>query len=271
MFTRGYTVVRCLQRVSKSNMTDEDYRHFVCIAAGENPDDLMSIYDKNKEVEPYVVYRFKDVKKIKDSFIAVYENALKETDIPSYAEYIRMTIQDLAEMDDSEFYEDLVDKYGLSMDEETGDAYSDKNKNGKWSSYSLGKIFSIPFLTKDGREVFQAKKRDIDWEKIHLNNQRIYERAWEMVMDASNPETDYEGVIYENMKDKRAYFEKFGTKENYVISNTAFWGYAFVSEKTGWVDADDAEDQFVWMSTFYDLFIKNLDDDTLLTIFECTK
>ena len=101
----------------------------------------MSIYDKNKEVEPYVVYRFKDVKKIKDSFIAVYENALKETDIPSYAEYIRMTIQDLAEMDDSEFYEDLVDRYGLSMDEETGDAYSDKNKNGKWSSYSLGKSF----------------------------------------------------------------------------------------------------------------------------------
>ena len=63
----------------------------------------------------------------------------------------------------------------------------------------------------------------------------------------------------------------FVTKENYVISNTAFWGYAFVSEKTGWMDADDAEDQFAWMSTFYDLYIKNLDDDTLLTIFECTK
>ena len=92
-----------------------------------------------------------------------------------------------------------------------------------------------------------------------------------MVMDASAPDSEYEKTIYENMKDKRAYFEKFVTKENYVISNTAFWGYAFVSEKTGWMDADDAEDQFAWMSTFYDLYIKNLDDDTLLTIFECTK
>jgi hypothetical protein len=73
------------------------------------------------------------------------------------------------------------------------------------------------------------------------------------------------------MKDKETYFKKFETKENYVVSNTAFWGYAFLSEKTGWVDASNTHDQFVWMAEYYNMFIKNLPDDTLLTIYECKK
>jgi hypothetical protein len=73
------------------------------------------------------------------------------------------------------------------------------------------------------------------------------------------------------MKDKETYFKKFETKENYVVSNTAFWGYAFLSEKTGWVDASDTKDQFVWMAEYYNMFIKNLPEDTLLTIYECKK
>ena len=92
-----------------------------------------------------------------------------------------------------------------------------------------------------------------------------------MVMEKSKPETDYEALIYDNMKDKITYFEKFETKENYVISNTAFWGYAFVSESKGWMDASEVESQFVWMNNFYDLFIKNLPDNTLLSIYECRK
>ena len=154
---------------------------------------------------------------------------------------------------------------------QTGDAYTRKNDEGKWSSYNIGKLFSMPFLTKDGREVFQARKSEIDWPHIHLNGGDIYARAWEMVMDASDPRNDYEWTIYENMKDKRTYFEKFETKENYVTSNTAFWGYAFLSDKTGWIDASAEEDQFAWMSNFYDMFIKNLPNDTLLTIYECKK
>lgn len=129
----------------------------------------------------------------------------------------------------------------------------------------------MPFLTKDGIECFQARKSDVDWPKIHLNGGHIYERAWEMVMEGSKPEDDYEKQIYENMKDKTAYFEKFENKENYVISSTAFWGYAFLSEITGWQEASSMDDQFTWMRNFYDVFIKNLPDDTLLTIYECVR
>lgn len=250
-------------------MTNDDYQHFVCIAAGENPDAVMKPYNKNDEVEPYVRYKFKDAKKIKEKYIEIYEGILNNENETVDKESLQDIVDDLKDMTVDEFYEDLTE--GLEIDEKTGDAISRENIDGKYSYYSLGKLFSIPFLTKDGREVFQARKSEIDWEKIHLSGGEIYKRAWEMVMEESEPTTDYEKTIFENMKDKTAYFDKFETKENYVISNTAFWGYAFVSDKRGWMDASESDSQFTWMSCFYDMFIKPLPDDTLLTIYECKK
>ena len=46
-------------------MTKDDYQHFVCIVAGSNPEELMKQYDKNIPDIPYVVYKYKDVDKIK--------------------------------------------------------------------------------------------------------------------------------------------------------------------------------------------------------------
>lgn len=250
-------------------MKNDDYKHFVCIVAGENPSELMEPYDRNKKVEPYVVYKYADANKIRKEYIKSYEYML-ESKTGEYDEnYIKDTILDLSEMDSDDFYYDITE--GLIIDPETGNAMSDVNKNGKWSYYNIGKLFCMPFLTKDGREVFQALKGDIDWNKIHLSNGHIYERAWDMVMNGSEPKDDNERNIFENMKDKSAYFMKFENKENYVISNTAFWGYAFLSEKTGWMEASEYEDQFVWMSTFYNMFIQHLTDDTLLTIYECVR
>ena len=104
-----------------------------------------------------------------------------------------------------------------------------------------------------------------------LHGGEIYRRAWEMVMEGSEPVNDYEKQIYENMKARTAYFEKFGTKENYVLSNTAFWAYAFVTKTGNWLELEDDMDQFVWVGKFYESFIDPLPDDTLLTIYECTK
>lgn len=251
-------------------MTNDDYQHFVCIVASDNPEAIIKEYDKNLKKDPYVKYFYKDAKKLHQNYITVYENILKtSTDDTFDKEELQFIIDDLKSMTDDEFFEDLTIE--LDIDEKTGDAYTTENANGKFSSYRIGKLFSIPFLTKDGREVFQCKKSDIDWDKIHLSGGEIYKRAWEMVMEKSEPENDYEQKIFENMQDKTTYFQKFESKENYIVSNTAFWGYAFLSEERGWMDASDVESQFVWMSNFYDLFIKHLSDDTLLTIYECRK
>lgn len=251
-------------------MSSEDYQHFVCIVAGDNPKDLMAEYDSNMVVKPYVKYYYKDVDKIKKSFIEVYENQLQYIKNDFEKEYITNSILDLKEMSNDEFFEELCDENSF-FDEKTGDIKSNKNPKGYYSFCNIGKMFSIPFLTKDGREVFQARKKDIDWDKIHLSGQDVYRRVWEMVMENSEPNNEHEKLLYENMKFKINYFNKFETKENYVNSNTAFWGYAFVSETIGWADAEETKDQFSWISNFYDVFIKVLPEDTLLTIYECKK
>lgn len=251
-------------------MTKDDYQHFVCIVASDSPDDLMKLYDKNLKKEPYVKYFYKDASKLRQNYIDVYESILKSSDDLSIdREELQFIVEDFKSMTDDEFFEELT--MDLDIDEKTGDAYTDENINGKFSSYKVGKVFSIPFLTKDGREIFQCKKSEVNWDKIHLSGGEIYKRAWEMVMEKSEPENDYEKNIFENMQDKTKYFQKFETKENYIISNTAFWGYAFLSEERGWMDASEVESQFIWMSNYYDLFIKHLPDDTLLTIYECRK
>lgn len=251
-------------------MTNDDYQHFVCIVAGDNPEKLLEQYNGNKNVEPYVVYKYKDANKIKNCTIKYYESLKETINVPIEIEYLINSILDLKEMSDEEFFETLCDRKDYYINE-NGDIMSNKNPEAKFSYYNKGKLFSIPFLTKDGREIYQAKKSEIDWDKIHLNGGDAYRRVWEMVMENSEPNDEHEQVLYDNMKDKVSYFEKFETKENYIISNTAFWGYAFLSENTGWLDAEDINDQFVWMKNYYDLYIKNLPEDTLLTIFECKK
>lgn len=250
-------------------MNGDDYRHFVCIVAGDNPEELMEKYNRNRKVEPYIVYQYSDAEKLRQQYIESYQEMLASGQSEYDEEYIKETILDLSEMSADDFYYDLTD--GLIIDSENGNALSDANKDGKYSYYNIGKLFSVPFLTKDGRELFQARKKDIDWDKIHLSNSYIYERAWDMVMNGSKPENEYEQQILDNMGDKITYFKKFENKENYVISNTAFWGFAFLSEKTGWMEATETDDQFVWMVNYYNVFIQNLDDDTLLTIYECVR
>jgi hypothetical protein len=253
-------------------MTKDDYQHFVCIVAGDNPELLMEDYNKNKESSPRIIYKYKDVDKIKNTYIKLYENMYTKASSNGEKRLIEDAIDDVKTSSNEEFFEMLCDENeDYYFDDNTGNIMTDKNQNGKWSFFNLGKAFSIPFLTFDGREVFQTYKKDIDWSKIHLSGKNVYERVWEMCMENSKPNDEHEKVLFDNMKDKTAYFNKFETKDNYVVSNTAFWGYAFLSEINGWVDAEDEEDQFAWMSNYYDVFIKNLPDDTLLTIYECKK
>ena len=238
-------------------MTNDDYNFFSCIVAGDNPEELIAPYDKNKKEEPYVLYRPEDAGRLRLCYINIYIEAIRDT------------LDDLSEMNDDEFFRKLTE--GRKKDEATGNIISDENRNGKYSFYRIGKMLSIPFLTKEGKQAFQARKSEIDWDKIHLHGQDTYRRAWEMVMENSAPSDEHEKTIYLNMRNRTGYFMKFGTKENYVLSCTAFWGYAFLSDKTGWIDASNVGSQFTWMREFYDVFIRNLPEDTLLTIYECMK
>lgn len=242
---------------------------FETIVAGENPASIIQPYNKNILLEkPVIVYKFEDAEFLRAKHIEFYNGLIysgKFTD--DEIENLKETRDEIMHVSAEDFFYDLACEYDIDDD---GNAVTNKNLNGKYSFYQNGKLFSVPFITLDRREVFQARKKDIDWSKMHLNGKKVYENAWDMVMGKKKPKTDEEKIIYENMRNRVEYFRLFKTKDNYVMQSTAFWAYAFVDENK-WVELDETTSQFEWVKNFYDRFIKPLDDNTLLTIFECKK
>lgn len=243
-------------------------RHFNVIVIGENPELIMEKYDLNKNVSPYIVYKFKDAAKYKEQRIHFCEEAINSKIDTELIEYFKEELEYVKGLNDMDFYVELTEDYDL--DEKTGDAMSNKNPNGKYDSCNIAKRFAIPFVLKDGTETYSARKSEIDWGKMHLYNRKPYEIAWDTVMEHKVPENDDEKQIYENMKERSFYFSSFGDRETYVNTCTAFWGYAFVDENN-WVELDEKTSQLEWVNSFYDKFIKNLPGNTLITIFECIR
>lgn len=242
------------------------YRHFTLIIAGDNPEELLKEYDSKKEIERYCVYRFSDAQKLYDKKI-LFLRKLVETYPDNFI--FKSELEYYEGIDHIDFFLELTE--GLDIDEETGDAYSTENPNGKYYGAVLGGNFALPLIKKDGTETYQCNKGDVNWDEIHLKNGSIYEAAWDMVMGDKKPETEEEKIVYENMKNRTSYFEFYQNKENYVLSNTSFFGYAFLSQETGWVELDDAVNQIDWVRNFYDRFIVPLSDDTTISVYECTR
>lgn len=251
----------------------EENRHFNVLVAGENPEELMHLYDSTVKVEPYVAYEYSKAEDYKNNYISTLRGVLKELEKldpnDPQVEYIREEIIDMEATPASDYYIELIGD--LPIDEKTGNALSTENPNGKFTTCRPAGFFALPFILKeDGREVYSARKGEIDWKKIHLANQRPYEVAWDTVMGNKVPADDDERVIYENMKNRVHYFQTFGNREHYIASSTAFWNFAFVDNK-GWHEIDGKEPQFDWVTKYYDRFVKPLPNDTKLTLFECTR
>ena len=248
-------------------MNKNEYNHFSVIVAGNEPEKLMEKYNNNVKTKPYVVYHYSDANILKSKYINIYKNIVDNNE---NNDFFKNSFNELKKLSASEFFTFFTKDY--EHDEITGDAISDINPNGKWLTYSIGKHLCIPFkLKEDQGESFQNLKKNIDWNAMHKNNIKIYESAWDVVMNGKVPITDEETLIYNNMKERIAYFQKYENRENYVLVNTSFWAYAFLSEETGWVDMDDSTSQFEWIKSFYEKYILPLSDESLLTIYECTK
>lgn len=224
---------------------------------------MIKKYSNTYKVEPYLAYEFSKAKSYHDKHIKIYEEMLKAND----NDFLRHHLEYLKSIDDIDFFLDITE--GLEIDDETGDAYSTNNPDGKYDTCKIGKNLSLPLVTKDGKEVYSERKGNVDWGKIHLNNKETYEFVWDSIVDGTvTPETDDEKKLYDNMKNRKEYFRNFKDRDTYVNSNTAFWGYAFLSDKTGWVEMGD-KDQFEWVCRFFDTFVKPLDGNTMISVYEC--
>lgn len=242
-------------------------RFFTLVVIGENPDEMIKPYDSNNEVEPYVVYEYAKRGEYRQKHIDILEKIVEMGQHPQL-DLIKQRLEEIKEMDDIDFYLEITE--GKPLDENTGNLMSNKNPNGRYDACTIGDEATVyPLILKsDDSQVFQARKGDVNWEKVHLYDKPLYERIWEMVIDGSEPQNDIERECFDRMRFAKEYLKHYGTPEVYAINQSAFWGYAVVT-KDGWTELENNIDPIDWVANFYDTYIKNLSDDTLITIYSC--
>lgn len=238
------------------------------MVVGDNHKELMDKYSFGLEVEPYVRYEYLKADKYQNNSIKALDNLLSNADKvgldTQLREGLERRIKALKKMTPFEYYRELTD--GMYYDED-GNALTTENPDGHWATARIGKNFSLPLKLKDGTETYSAKADDIDWWAMNEPT-AMYEAAWEMVVDGREPTNTAEERVYESMKDKTTYFSNFKDKDDYVTYSTSYWNYAFV-DKNGWVDMTN-EDEKKWITNFFERFVKNIDPNDTVTIYECT-
>lgn len=252
--------------VNYSGMFD----YFSVLVIGENPDEQMYKFDMMEDTsKPYIIYSYSDLNKIRKNRIAVYEEFLTKSNDEKIIKTINENLEKLRSLSDLEFYTELGELY---MYDEYKNIISTENPYGRWITCEKGgKIFSNYLKDFNGNGVISAKKKDIDWSLIHLPIEKVnlYNRTWDLCVEKITPETDKDRDIIKNMSHYKNYFSRYVDKNAYIKFSCSFWTYS-VTYTGGWTDMENRPESD-WIINFYDRFIKNLPDDTLITIYECTK
>ena len=244
------------------------------MVVGGNPEELMEKYSKSLKVKPYIKYKYLDAEKMKENsskmLSEIINNPEKFTLSKFQTDYFKERLKAINSMTPFEYYRTITD--GMYYDE-NGNAISEENPNGKWDKYNLGKNFSYPLKLNDGKEVYQAVSKDIDWDSMNMNPEyvRLFETIWALVIDDDDPSNDQEKLLKANWETKKNYLSNFKNVDEFVAHNCSYWNYAFL-DKDGWVDMDDeGENETKWIENFFERFIEPLKDDDLITIYEyCT-
>jgi hypothetical protein len=254
------------------------------MVVGDNADELIKKYDLDTKVEPYVKLKRSDASKAQNKHLCLIESILNSKDITltdKQREAYKQLYLDIKVMDEAEYFEHMTE--GCTYDEETGDAMSTINPNAYYQhainpqkrldATNEEHDFANPFILKplegekEGEVIsYVAQKTEIDWNRMHMYNTKIYERAWEMCVDGDNPKDCQEEIIKKNMQNRIDYFDKFDTKEDYVMHSCSFWCYGYL-DKNGYKELDHTISDKEWVKTYYDSFVKPIKDNELISLY----
>ena len=248
-------------------------KFFTVMVVGDNPEGLMSKYDKALKVKPYIKYKYLDAEKIRSNAIKMLSNIISSYDkfamSEDQLEYFKSRLKAINGMSSFEYYSSLTN--GLYYDAD-GNALSEENPDGKWDKYNLGKNFSYPLKLKDGKESYQALSGDVDWNQMHMetNSVNLFEIIWRLVVDDDDPSDANEEQLKNNWKDKKNYLSGFKNVDEFISHSCAYWNYAYL-DKNGWVDVDDEGDEMKWVLNFFERFVEPLKNDEKVTIYEFSR
>lgn len=247
------------------------------LVIGNNPDDIINKYSADTNVEKQLFMKRENAEQHRLNKIKFLEESVKLNNLkPSAVAFAKEYIEILKEMDELEYFLEVTE--GCTYDDITGDAYKDYNPNAAYKSVrspqkTLERIgeesgFCNPFILKEDYISYSCEKGEIDWSLNHLNKKHVYEIAWDMVVNGVEPRTEAEETIKKSMINRKAYFDNFKDKEDYVLYSTSFWTYGVATEEK-YEDVDtfggNVND---WIKNFYNKYIKDLPDNTLLTLYE---
>lgn len=251
--------------------------HFrTLLVIGDNHEEIARKYSLDTKVDEYIRYKFDDADTLHIKYLKVLEDLIKNTQgiNQKLCDKYKDMYDEYREMDDFEYYQQLT--YGCRYDE-NGDAWSTENPNAQYQyercydtrirqdqrNYAS---FSLPFILKDGTKAYSALKNEIDWPQNHMANTEIYRRAWEICVNGQEPVTEEEKLIKNNFSNRNEYFNNFKNVDEYIAHSCAFWCYA-VATADKYI-CGDQKNAIEWTTSFYDNFIKNLNGNTRLSIYE---
>ena len=238
-----------------------------------------------------------------DKYMADPEAYAADCTNENHLKYLRDEFPKKLEFTDEELYQEAIeyeDDLGPN-----GEIMSTYNPDSKWDWYQIGGRYAGRLILKEGiekeanpefswgwdtkamEEVLKEPRVDtalmgqIDWSKMH-NVQSKYDAAirfWEMKVEGDEPKTDQEK---EELKwdwyKTEFYTERYKDKETYAKSRASFTMWAIVKDGV-WYEkghmgmfamSSESDDQALdWELNMFDRFIKDLPEDTRLTVVDC--
>jgi hypothetical protein len=225
----------------------------------------------------------------------------------NHVKYVSEDFPKKLEMTDEEIYQDAIKYYEPEDLGPDGETYSTYNPDSKWDWYEVGGRYAGRIVLKENAEgyypmpnfswgwreedkeeilkggdrVDEAYKKDIDFDKMHRTEEDYNEalRYWELVVEGAKPKNkkEEESVKW-NWYKPEYYTERYKDKETYAKCNSSFSMWAVVKDGVWyekgqmgwWAMSSETHDEAVdWEMNFYDRFIKDLPDNTILTIVDC--
>ena len=251
----------------------------------------------------------KEVEEYKNTTYAQYladpikyaENVTNE----NHLNYLREDFPKKLEMSDEELYQHAIRWYEEDEIGPNGEVYSTYNPDSKWDWYEIGGRYAGQIVVKDGVEIEvpnfswgwreedkekvisegyktdSAYVKDIDFAKMHRTEEDYKNalRYWELIVEGAKPKNKKEEEqVKWNWYKPEYYTERYKDKETYAKCNSSFSMWAVVKDGVWyekgqmgwWAMSDETHDEAVdWEMNFHDRFIKDLPEDTLITVVDC--
>lgn len=238
-----------------------------------------------------------------DKYIADPEGYAAGCSNENHMEYLRNEFPKKLNLTDEELYQEAIEFHeNLGPN---GEIMSTYNPNSKWDWYQTGGRYAGRIVLKEGvakeedpefswgwdakskeeilkePRVDSALMKDIDWSKMH-NVQSKYDKAirfWEMKVEGAEPKTDEEKEALKWDWYKPEYYtDRYKNKETYAKACSCFTMWAIVKDgewfekgSMGWfgMSGESNDEALDWELNMYDRFIKDLPEDTRLTVVDC--